>query len=91
MLFANSKKTLKNQSKLEKFSDCLLCLLCVNCRTILKRNEASSYINQKVYLFGKEITIWETGGVWYNSETREAKKVMRRTEKLYDNYGNDYL
>ena len=64
--------------------------MCVNCKTNFYRNNASSYINQKAILFCKEITVKDTGGVWYNNQLREAKKNMRKAEKLYHKYGNDY-
>ena len=63
--------------------------MCVNCKTNFYRNHSSSYINQKAPLISKEITVKETGGVWYNSEIRGAKKVMRKAEKLYHKSGND--
>ena len=43
-------------------------------------DDASSYINQKAPLNFKEITVKEAGGVWYNIETRETKKFMRKAE-----------
>ena len=64
--------------------------MCVNCKTNFYRNGASSYIDLKAYLICKEITVKETGKVWYNSEKRETKKVMRKAENLYHEYGNDY-
>ena len=63
--------------------------MCVNCKTKIYRNDASSYINQKAPIINKEITAKETGGNWYNSEIRETKKVMRCAEKLYHKNGND--
>ena len=64
--------------------------VCVNCKTINYRNVASSYLNQKAPIISKEITVNETGGNWYNSEKREAKKVVRKTEKLYNKHGNEF-
>ena len=64
--------------------------MCVNCKTNLYRNDASSYIDLKGPLRCKEITGKETAGVWYNSEIREAKKVVRKAKKMYHKYGNEY-
>ena len=57
--------------------------MCVNCKTKIYRNDASSYIYQKAPILRKEITVKETGGNWYKSDIRKAKKVMRKAEKLY--------
>ena len=64
--------------------------LCVDYKTNYCRNDASSYINQKTPSICKETTVKETGGVWYDGEIREAKKVMRKAEKFYHKYGNGY-
>ena len=45
---------------------------------------------QKAPLVCKETTVKESGGVWYNSEIRETKKVTRMAEKLYLKHGIDY-
>ena len=64
--------------------------VCVNCKTKIYRNVASSYLNQKAPIISKEITVKETGGNWYNSDIRKAKKVMRKAEKLYHKHGNEF-
>ena len=56
--------------------------MCVSSKTKFYRNDASSYTNQKAPLICKKITVKETGGVWYISEIREAKKIMRKAEKI---------
>ena len=48
--------------------------MCVNCKSKIYRNVASSYINYKAPIISKEIAVMETGVNWYNSETREEKK-----------------
>ena len=63
--------------------------LCVSCISIFNGKDASSFINQKASLISKEITVKDTGGVWYNTEIREVKKVIRKTEKLCHEFGND--
>ena len=63
--------------------------MCVNCETDFYRNAASRYNNQKAHKFCKEITFKGTGGDWYPSEIRKAKKVARKTENVHK-YGNDY-
>ena len=56
----------------------------VNCKTKTYSNVASSYLNQKPPIISKE-----TGSNWYNSEIREAKKVIRKAKKLYHKHGNE--
>ena len=63
--------------------------VCVDCRTKIYRFVASSYLNQKAPIISTETTVKETGGNWYNSEVREAKKVMRKAGKLYHKHGNE--
>ena len=62
--------------------------VCVNCKTKIYRIVASSYLNHKAPINSKEITVKKTGGNWYNSEIRKARKVMRKAEKLYHKHGN---
>ena len=42
--------------------------MCLNSKTSFYRNDASSYINQKAPLICKEITVEESGQIWYNIE-----------------------
>ena len=51
---------------------------------------ASCYLNQRAPIISKEITVKETGGNCNNSGIREARKVMRKTEKLYHKHGNRF-
>ena len=48
----------------------------------LIRNVASSYLKQKAPIISKEITVKETGGNWYNSDIRKAKKSDEKSGKI---------
>ena len=62
--------------------------LLINCEQVLVTNcthltevtsvwdNASSYVNQKAPLIYKEITVKETGGVWYNTDLRGTLKIV---------------
>ena len=50
----------------------------------------SSYLNQKAPIISKELPVKEICGNWYNSEIREAKKVMGKAGKLYHKHGNEF-
>ena len=63
---------------------------CVNCKTDSYKNAASSYIEQNAPIVHKTIMVKESGGEWYNADIRQAKKVMRKAEKLYLKHGNEY-
>ena len=63
---------------------------CVNCKTKCYREIASSYIDEKVPVIRKTNKLKEKSGNWYKSEIREAKKVMRRAEKLYHRHDDEH-
>ena len=62
----------------------------VNSKTKFNSNYTSSYINQKVPLVSKEITVKEAGGDWYNSQMSEAKKDIIKVDRFNYQYSIDY-
>ena len=68
---------------------------CVSCLANAYRNITSSYIEKNAPLIKKIIPLRDGSDSWYNSEIREAKRIMRKAEKNYirfktDNYRDEF-
>ena len=54
----------------------------VKCKTDSYKNIVPSCFNLEALILSEVITVERLGGKWYNNKTREAKKFMRKGEKL---------
>lgn len=63
---------------------------CTNCLTSKYREVTSEYFEKTVPIIEKIIQVTDSNNLWYNSDIKKAKRVLRKSEKLYKKYKTDF-
>ena len=65
-------------------------MCCTSCLVSEYRKTTSEYFEQKAPIIEKNIIVCDSNNLWYNSDIKKAKRIMRKAEKLYKRHKTSF-